>query len=253
MSVPCSWAINPLCSTWADLSAEEQERATNYATYILWARTGRRFGLCPQRVRPCGHRSNGSSLWGYIQDGTGGWHPYLDGTGTWRNETSCVSGDCAPRCEVWLPGPVHAVLEVYQDGIMVDPNSYVVDNRRWLVRTDGGCWPETVDLGTDTDRFEVLYVRGEEVPAILEDAAGILACEFAKSFKNQECRLPGRISSLSRQGVQVSMLDVDSLLRRGLTGIPEVDQVIFALNPHGLHSRPRVMSPDVQPPRIRRA
>lgn len=252
VSVPCSWAINPLCETWTELSDAEQERATNYATYVLWAATGRRFGLCPQRVRPCGLQANGSSLWGYVQDGAT-WHPYLDSTGTWRNASSCIGGGCAPRCEVWLPGPVNQVLEVIQDGILVDPDSYVVDDGRWLVRIDGGCWPAHVDLSTDDDRFEVLYVRGEEVPQILKDAAGILACEFAKSFKSQDCRLPARLSSLTRQGVSMSALDTDSLTRRGMTGIPEVDQVILALNPHSLPARSRVMSLDMLPPRHRRS
>lgn len=253
MSVPCSWSITPLCTVWADLTAEEKERATNYATTVLWAATGRQYGLCPVRVRPCGRRTQGSSMWGYVEGDGGGWYPYLDGAGTWRN-CSCGSSGCAcgPRCEVWLPGPVNQVLEVIQDGVLVDPASYQVDNRRWLVRTDGGCWPEHAELSTNTDRFEVLYERGSPVPQILADVAGILACEFAKAFKEQDCRLPARLSSLTRQGVTVTALDTESLMRRNFTGIPEVDQVIFALNPHGLFSRPRVMSPDVQPPRIRR-
>lgn len=252
MSVPCSWALEPICDTWADLSAQEQERATNYATLVLWAATGRRFGLCPIRVRPCGRRSDHSSLWGYVQGEAGGWYPYLDAAGTWRN-CHCSGGcTCRPECEVWLPGPVNQVLEVTVDGVLVDPSAYKVDNGRWLVRIDGGCWPEYADLSTDTDRFEVLYVRGEPVPQALLDAAGIVACEFAKSFQSQDCRLPARLSNLTRQGVTMSALDMDSLTRRGYVGIPEVDAVIHALNPHGLTHRPRVMSPDMQPPRIRR-
>lgn len=253
MSLPCSWSINPLCSIWADLTSEEQARATTYATTVLWAATGRQYGLCTKRVRPCGRRTNGSSMWGYVEDGGGGWYPFLDAAGTWRN-CSCGGGGCScgPRCEVWLPGPVDQVLEVRQDGLVVAPASYQVDNRSWLVRIDGGCWPEHAELSTDTDRFEVLYVQGTPVPQVLEDAAGILACEFAKSFKQQDCRLPARLSSLTRQGVTMTALDRDSLTRNNFTGIPEVDQVVFALNPNGLSSRPRVFSPDMPRPRIRR-
>jgi len=239
---------------WAELSPEDQSRATNYATTVLWAATGRRYGLCELTVRPCGRRTDHSSLWGYVWDtAAAGWYPYLDATGTWRN-CSCGLGGCAcgPRCEVWLPGPVHEVKEVIQDGLVVDPSAYRVDDGRWLVRIDGGCWPEHADLSTDTDRFQVTYVRGTKPPAVLINAAEVLACEFAKSIRNQECRLPARMSSLTRQGVTMTALDTDSLTRRNFTGIPEVDQVIFALNPYGLFARPRVMTPDMPPPRIRR-
>lgn len=254
MSLPCNWVLNPSCEVWSTLSGEEQTRATSYATLVLWAATGRQYGLCEVTVRPCGRRSEHSSLWGYVWDtAAAGWYPYLDGTGTWRN-CSCGMGGCAcgPRCEVWLPGPVQAVTEVIQDGLVVDPASYKVDDRHWLVRIDGGCWPEHADLSTDTDRFQVTYQRGTPVPVPLVGAAETLACEFAKSFKNQDCRLPARLSSLTRQGVTVTALDTDSLIRRNFTGIPEVDQVIFALNPHGLFSRPRVISPDMPAPRQRR-
>lgn len=253
MSLPCSWTLTPLCADWDNHPQPTKDAATQYATLVLWAATGRQYGLCPITVRPCGRRTDGAALWGYIADG-GTWIPYLDSVGTWRNCSCGASAcGCAPRCEVWLPGPVDSVTQVLQDGVVVNPTAYVVDDRRWLVRVDGGCWPEHVDLSTDTSRFEVTYVRGTAVPPALLNAAGTLACEFAKSLSNQECRLPARMSSLARQGVQVSMLDTDSLVRRNMTGIPEVDQVIFALNPHGLFSRPRVFTPDVQQPRIRRA
>lgn len=254
MSLPCAWTLAPLCTDWTTYTPEVRDAASQYATLVLWAATGRQYGLCPLTVRPCGRRTDGAALWGWIPDGGGSWMPYLDATGTWRN-CSCGAGacGCAPRCEVWLPGPVDSITEVLQDGLVVAPSSYRVDDRRWLVRTDGGCWPEYVDLSTDTNRFQVTYVRGTEPPPALLTAAGTLACEFAKAKTNQDCRLPGRLSSIARQGVQVSMVDTDSLMKRNFTGIPEVDQVIFALNPGGLFSRPKVISLDTPTPRIRRA
>lgn len=247
--LPCSWALNPTCAGWVDYPAETKISAINYASLLLWSATGRRFGLCEITVRPCGRRTDNSSLWGYIQGDGGGFYPYLDNSGTWRN-CACSGGcSCRPRCEVWLPGPVDSITSVTQDGVTVDPAAYRVDNRSWLVRTDGGCWPEYADLSTDTNRFEVTYQRGEPVPAVLIDAAETVACEFAKALTSQDCRLPARITSLTRQGVQMSALDTDSLTRRGFIGIPEVDQVIFAFNPFGLRSRPRVITPDLPYPR----
>lgn len=250
VSAPCPWPVDPLCSDWDDYSQEVKDAATNYATMVLWAATGRRFGLCPITVRPCGAHNNGT-LWGYVMEGST-WVPYIDHAGLWRNAPACDRGDCAPDSQVYLPGPVNSIVEVIQEGDVVDPTSYQVDNGRWLVRVDGGSWPLAVDLSTNNDRFEVTYVRGEPVPKALREAAGVLACEFAKARGGKECRLPGRMSSLTRSGVSVSMLDVESLTRRNLTGIPEVDQIIYAYNPHALFSRPKVMSPDMPAPRVRR-
>lgn len=252
MAAPCNWTITVPCSDeWENYPLEVREAATEFATTVLWAATGRRFGLCEITVRPCGRRIEDSSLWGYWLDGQY-WVPYIDTTGTWRNCACGVSRcGCEPRCEVWLPGPVESVTEVIQDGIVVDPSAYVVDNGRWLVRIDGGCWPEYADLNTDTDRFQVTYQRGTPVPGPVAVAAGILADEWAKACTGQNCRLPQRISSIARQGVTVAMVDTDSLIRRNFTGITEVDQVIFAYNPHGLFARPRVFSPDMPAPRMR--
>ena len=80
-----------------------------------------------------------------------------------------------------------------------------------------------------------------------EDMA--VACEYIKACNGSECRLPGRVSSLARQGVTISMVDVNELLRNGLTGIPEVDQVIRSINPSGLKGRTRFYSPDLPNPR----
>ena len=250
MSAPCGWVVTPTFSTWAAYTAEVKTAALEHATLVLWAATGRRFGLCSVTVRPCG-ATNSSPLWGYVSDGAT-WVPYIDYAGTWRNAPACEGGDCVPDSQVWLPGPVESITSVIQNGVTVDPSAYKVDNGRWLVRIDGGSWPLAVDLSSDANRFEVTYLRGEPVPAALLNAAGTLACEFAKGLTDQECRLQARMTSLARQGVQVSFLDTESLTRRNFTGIPEVDRVIFALNPHGLFARPKVISLDMQPPRIRR-
>jgi len=153
---------------------------------------------------------------------------------------------------VWLPGPVDSIIEVVQDGAVVPPASYRVDDGRWLVRVDGDCWPDYADLDVDSGDgfFEVTYLRGAPVPAALQVAAGTLAGEWAKGCSGGTCRLPSRVATIARAGVTVSMVDVDVLLERGLTGLTEVDQIITAFNPHGLKQRPRVWSNELRPPRI---
>ena len=128
-------------------------------------------------------------------------------------------------------------------------DAWRVDNGQWLVRTDGDCWPQCQDFDTDAGDtfFQVTYFKGIPVPSVLAQAAGELACEWAKSCLGAPCRLPQRVTSLSRQGVSVSLPDVSQLLEHGLTGVPTVDQLIRSFNPYGLTSAMGIASPDWPP------
>ena len=256
METPCDWEITQACCpNWDSYDPAIQTAATNYATMIAWARTGRRFGLCPKVVRPCGRwRPNWPSIAGFEYSAFNGtWIPFIDAGGNWRN---CMCPDmcciCRPECEAWLPGPVNSITTVNLNGAVIDPSAYRVDDGQWLVRTDGDCWPDCADYNVNTGEgfFQVTYVRGIPVPAVLAEAAGKLACEFAKAcVGDNTCRLPGRLRSLTRSGVEVAFVDVDTLLKNGLTGIIEVDQVFMAMNPKNLFRPSHVWSPDM--PRIR--
>jgi hypothetical protein len=83
------------------------------------------------------------------------------------------------------------------------------------------------------------------VPVVLNNAAGVYACEVAKARVGGTCQLPSRVTSISRQGVDVQLLSTEDYLDKGLTGFEQVDQVIRALNPGGLRTRPRVLSLDL--------
>ena len=242
-----SWLVNmDDCADWGGYEEEVRNSALAYASLTLWAATGRRFGLHEATVRPCGVGAGAcADTVGWFAEGQD-WLPYAYTVGAYRS----VSAQCAPRCQVWLPGRVDSVVEVQQDGTVVDPDSYRVDDWSWLVRTDGGCWPASVDMSSDVDPFQVRYVYGQPVPEPLLDAAATLACEWAKGrVGDKSCRLPARVTAITRQGVSMTALDTDSLTKRNFTGITEVDQVIFALNPRGLESASRVYSPDIRYPR----
>lgn len=245
---PCNWQISmDDCPDWGSYEDQVKASALEFASLTLWAATGRRFGLCDVTVRPYGIGSMGCpGAIGWIADDLSRWVPYELSNGVFRSNASWP----APRCEVWLPGRVDSVTEVWQDGVLVDPSAYRVDDWSWLVRTDGGCWPTSVDMGDDTNVFQVRYMQGTPVPGPLLDAAATLACEWAKGrVGDKTCRLPTRVTSISRQGVSMTALDTDSLTKRNFTGITEVDQVIFALNPKGLEAASRVYSPDIRYPR----
>jgi hypothetical protein len=259
---PCNWpdvGDQLCCEDWDSYSVALQTQAATYSKMILWAATGRQYGLCELTVRPCGRYCEGWNWDGAYYDGYGSWVPYV-WNGEWRN-CWCGSGGpggcctCSPDCQVYLPGPVHSITSVRVGGesLNVTGGGIFVLGQQWLIRVDTtACWPQCADQNLapgDVDAFEVTYLRGLEVPTALANAYATLACEYAKACLGLACRLPSRVSSISRQGVTISMVDIAELLRNGLTGLWEVDQVILALNPHGLKGRTRFYSPDLLEPR----
>lgn len=254
---PCNWDIvfNDCCDCWDSVSPNIQARALNYATSILWAATGRQFGLCEQTVRPCGRYCNSGAQGWIWNDGLfSPWLPYVF-NGQWRNCWCGCGGPgcctCEPHQQVYLPGPVAQVTQVVQDGFVIDPSLWRVDNNQWLVRTSGE-WPTCQDYNVDSgvgvfndNTLQVTYMRGYAVPQILLDAAATLACEFAKACTGAACRLPGRLSTVARQGVQLTFQNIDELINNMFTGIPEVDLAIKMFNPYGLARPMRIFSPDL--------
>lgn len=261
---PCSWTLETsCCPDWDALSPQTQSLATAYATYMLWALTGRRYGPCSVILRPCSPKCegfNGYRTWPVGQPGTTGagapWMiPYVD-NGTWRN-CGCNGGcTCRARCEVRLPGPVAAVDEVRVDGLALSPDAYRLDHVRTeavLVRVDGECWPECQDFNLDDDQpgtFSVTYQRGVAVPRAGQIAAGLLACEFAKLCNGEDCALPQEIQSLTRNGVEVQVVDPATLPESILTGVAQVDRWVRAVNPNNLMAQPRVLTLDLPPSRF---
>lgn len=253
---PCSWPIpDPTCCAddWALIPPQIQSEARDYAALILWAATGRQFGLCEVTVRPCGMKrcqDGGAEFWGYDWSG-GTWVPYIF-NGTWFNCGCPGMCCCDPRCQVRLMGPVDSIVEVLIGGIAVDPNTYFVNDEHWLVRTHPDCWPRCADQNAlvSDDTFEVTYMRGTPVPNALLRAAATLACEWAKAcVGNDSCRLGNRVTSAIRQGITINMVSPEELLESGLTGLWEVDTVIRAFNPYRNVQRVRVYAPELNVPK----
>lgn len=255
---PCDgWDVDTTCvDNWDSYSAATKAAAIDYATTVLWAATGRRFGLCVRVVRPCGREcqsENGNGIYGwYWTQGT--WLPYIF-QGTWRNCWCGCFGNpgccgCNVDCQVYLEGPVNSIVSVTVDGVTIDPATYRVDNGIWLVRTkdssEDDCWPQfqNFNKSSGVGTFVVTYLKGLAVPTALLRAAGELAGEYAKACSGAPCRLPGRATSIARQGVSISLVGVEALLENGLTGISTVDQIIRTYNPYGLTGQMRIASFD---------
>ncbi|MYZ38432.1 MULTISPECIES: hypothetical protein [unclassified Streptomyces] len=258
----CDWTLDTSCCPgWADYSPAVQAAATAWAMGILDSLTGHQFGQCPVTVRPCGPKCQGYGgymTWPVGWPGASGsgmpWMlPYIDGAGAWRN---CLCGkggcSCRARCEVPIPGPA-TVTEVRVDGIVLDPSAYRLDNGHLLVRTDGECWPDCQDMNvgiTEAGSFAVTLSPGLPLPPAGAIAAGELACEFAKACSGDaSCALPQQLQSLSRQGINVQVVDPQAITGDGLTGIANVDLWIRSVNPTSKRQRSRVHSPDVTPVR----
>lgn len=231
---------------------------------MLWSLSGRRFGTCEVTSRPCrrdcastfpgiGHWWEVSSQWLYPQ-------PALIG-GSWFN---VVCGGCRGSCscsavsEVVLPALVAEIVEIVVDGEVMPTGSYRVDDRRLLVRQDGGQWPTCQDLSvpaSGTGAWTVTARYGEAVPMMGQFAVGELACELLKACDANlagDCRLPPNLQSLAREGVTIQFTeDVQSRIRTdGRIGLWSVDIFLLSQNPKGLQTRAQVYSPDIPRPRV---
>lgn len=231
------------------------------ASQILWAITGRQFSLCTVTIRPCRACADPCCLPWTTEFGFDGFgynfggfpsYPFRQADGSWIN-MSCPCTDncsCVEICKIDLPSPVCSVDEVKIDGVIVDPSKYKVLNFEELVWADpvSGCWPRCNDLrkpDTEEGTWSVTLTYGKEPPQLVLQAAAEMACEIIKNCVGKPCRLPQRISSVTRQGVSVSFLDTMDFLDKGLTGLYFVDLAARIYNPHRLMRRPTVYSPDV--------
>lgn len=231
--------------------------ALDVATEILYALSGRQFGLCTVTLRPCRRDCYGDS-WPTML-GT----PYeaaLDGTyptptlyaGEWYNITcgSCTSGcSCARVSEVALPGPVYDITRVKVDGaVLLLGTDYRLDDWRLLVRLGGNEWPLCNDLNladTEVGTWSVTYRLGQPVPELGKLAAGELVDEISKAMLcNSDCKLPRYVQSLARQGVNFTFPDPAQLTQLGLMGLYWVDTFVNTTNPNRLRQRSKVYDID---------
>jgi hypothetical protein len=139
------------------------------------------------------------------------------------------------------------------------PEAYRVDAPGMLVRTDGECWPTCQDMAAppgDPGTFTVTYRWGLALDEAASAAVSELTCQLILACLPPgtkgcgECRLPGNVTKVIRQGVQVEMADPTTIFAEGRTGLPMVDMWLAAVNPHKLTSPSRVLSPDFRRPRV---
>lgn len=198
------------------------------ATAILFVKLGREFtGECTDTWRPCGLGGCGCTDYGGC-----GCHRY-------------------PRLRLrhW---PATEVTSVRIDGAVLPDTAYQLgtdNDYGYLLRTDGEAWPCCQDIAadpaTDPDTFEIVYGWGVAPPPGAGMQTQLLACELAKGWSTGKCRLPRRVTSITRENLTVAVLDNFELFAEGLTGIPEVDLWVSTFNPSRTDRPPKVLNPDL--------
>lgn len=198
------------------------------ASDMLFNLTGRRWpGVCSDKIRP-------QATW-KKWDGPPQWWPSTLASGMqspW-GFCSCNRGretGCARIPEIRLPhAPViSSGVVVTVDGTVF--NEWRVDDRQYLVRTDGSGWPCCQDLLLEDDAvntWSVQYPWGRLPPIGGKMAAAALGCQLALAYDPStagQCALPAKTQSVTRAGTTIRMLDPEKLLMNGLTGFAPVDQ-----------------------------
>ena len=63
---------------------------------------------------------------------------------------------------------------------------------------------------------------------------------------NADCDLPERVTSITREGVTMALIDPQEFIQEGRTGLYTVDLWLNAVNPNRLLKRATVWSPDMK-------
>lgn len=236
---------------------------------VLWALTGRRFGLCTVQVRPCKpdptcplglsdliYWDRGARGLGNLGVQVGGTTPLLIDGVPFNISCGCPISCCTCKadCEILLPGPVYDITEVKIGSTVLDPSAYKLFNHEKLVILSGTDCPDCQDynlpLGMD-GTWSVTYRIGEPLPPGANMVAGLYACELSRAAaRDTSCGLPIGARALVAGDVPLDLLDPILLAQNGMTGVRVVDDWIKAVNPYQMASRPRVWSPDL--PVVRR-
>lgn len=133
--------------------------------------------------------------------------------------------------------PVRSIDSVYVRGTLLDSTAYSLRNRAYLVRTGNARWV----FGNLDDEIEVSYTYGAVPPTAGIDAAIRLANELILAEKgSDQCSLPLRVTSITRQNVSMTVMDPQEFLDNGKTGIYSVDLFIKAYNPDGARKKTKL-------------
>ena len=222
--------------------------AVKVATQLLWAMSGRKFnGITTVTERyVCASRAYrlGASSRNYTPELVGG-DVYNIPFDEFDDYAEITTDGMSPSTRLRLRGRpvvrIHSIRD--RAGKIVDPANYYLVDHSTIQAKAGTAWAPC--------NIEVTYSYGAPPPASGKAAARVLAKEFIKLWTgDDECMLPQRVTSVSRQGVNYTILDNQDFIQEMRTGLYVVDLFLKSTNPDGARTKARVFSPDV--PRARR-
>lgn len=222
--------------------------AVKVASQLLWAMSGRRFsGVTTVTERyVCASRAYrlGASARNYTPELVGG-DVYNIPFDEFDDYAEITTDGMSPSTRLRLRGRPVVRIHSIRDrvGRIVDPANYYLVDHSTIQAKAGTSWAPC--------NIEVTYSYGAPPPATGKAAARVLAKEFIKLWTgDDECALPQRVTSVSRQGVNYTILDNQDFIQEMRTGLYVVDLFLKSVNPDGARAKARVFSPDV--PRARR-
>lgn len=230
-------------------TTEYAYQAAKSASNILWALSGRKYsGLTTVTERyACAARSYryGPSSRNNVADLMQGSVVNIPSSDLDFFDDMTSDG-VSPSSRLRLRGrPVQRIHTIRtRTGAVVDQSNYYLVDSSTVQAAPGVAW-------TPCD-VEVTYTYGIDPPTMGKMAARTLARELAKGWAgDDDCALPQRVTSISRQGVSYTLLDQQDFLDELRTGIYEVDLFLRTVNPDKARAKARVFTPDV--PRARRS
>lgn len=139
--------------------------------------------------------------------------------------------------------PIRAIGQVMDisTGRVLEPTEYSIVNHSWVQF-------KTIPM----EGVDISYTFGQEPPQLGKMAALQLAKQFYLiwSGREDECELPDRVTSITRQGVSWVLMDNQQYLDDLRTGIYVVDMFLRSVNPGKATQKAKVFSIDL--PRGRR-
>jgi hypothetical protein len=222
--------------------------AAKVASYLLWAMSGRKYTgettvteryTCTLRNNRLGPSRKTTSPVLFGGD------VYNIPSGDYDEYSELTSDGMSPESRIKLRGrpvtKIHAIRN--RQGDIIDPSSYYLVDHSTIHIKAGTPWTPC--------NTEVTYSYGTPVPVAGKMAARKLAIEFARLWSGDEnCELPQRVTSVSRQGVSYTILDNQEFIDELRTGLYEIDLFLKVVNPDNARRKSKVFSVDT--PRARR-